>query len=394
MLTEFTEEIKAFIEAHRNEHPEMLALKIPKKLNSYSKEIINHIKALQKAKNKLPNWYHQTDIRFPSRVSMEQCSSEQTAAYKASLVSGDVCWDMTAGFGVDDYFFAQQFKEVIGCEMQKELSEIAAYNFNKMGFTNIRCLTGDSVELLKKHTNNIDCIYLDPARRAGSDQRVFLLDDCVPNILDLQEELFKKCSTILLKTAPVLDIHQACKQLKFVADVHIVAVNNECKEVLYLMRKGHTGQTNYHAVNLQEKTNNKILSAPANQEALQKLVLGEISNYLYEPNAAIMKAGFFKSICNWFPVKKLHQHSHLYSYHNLLADFPGRSFKVIATTQVQKKKIARFLSDKKANISIRNFPSSVHEIRKKLALKEGGNQYIFISTDCNDKHVAIICEKA
>lgn len=394
MLSDFSTEILAFIEENRHENPETLALKIPKNSDWDTTAIINQLRGYQKAQYKLPLWYNNEGIRFPNRISMEQCSSEQTASYKASLISGDICWDMTGGFGVDDYYFAKQFKQVVSCEMQNDLSEIAAYNFKQMGTDNITCVSGNSIELLRAYSKQIDCIYLDPARRADSDQRVFLLEDCVPNILELQDELFEKSPMIVLKTAPVLDIHQSCKQLKGVSDVHIISVNNECKEVLYVLRRDYTASVQYHAINLKNDGTKDILSADDRIETQQNLVLGEISNYLYEPNASLMKAGFFKSICSWFPVKKLHQHSHLYTSENLIEKFPGRSFKIIGVTQVQKKKIARFLPEKKAHISIRNFPSTVKDLRKKLGIKEGGDHYLFVSTDCNNQHIVLICKKA
>ena len=352
-------------------------------------EVANQVICKQKSEKKLPSWFNTKNIYYPPKVSIEQTSSETAAKYKASLVSGNRLLDLTGGFGVDSFYFSSSFNTVDHCEIDANLSKIAAHNFKQLNKTNITCLAENGIEYLKKASNSFDVIYVDPSRRSDSKGKVFLLKDCEPNIPKYIDLLFNKTKTILIKNSPILDITSASKELKFVKEIHIIAINNDVKELLYLLEKEYNGEIKINTINFSNKNIQKF-NFVFNEKSISNYQ--EPLDYLYEPNAAILKSGDFHKITTQLDVYKIHQHSHLYTSKKNIK-FPGRGFKILAVLPYDKKKIVKLLPNKKANITTRNFHKSVAQIRKELKIKDGGDDYLFFTKNIHDKLSCIYCKK-
>lgn len=382
-------EIQDFINKNLNEDSSKLALKKnPFPEVNYS-VIINQIIAKKKAKDKLPTWFSNENIIYPEKISIEQTSSETTAKYKASLVSGEKLIDCTGGFGIDDYYFSKQFKTVIHCELNADLSQIVKHNFEVLKATNIECYQGDSTQILEQLNQKFDCIYIDPSRRNDAKGKVFMLADCLPNVVDLQDFYYQFTDTILIKTAPILDLHAGLLELKNVAEIHIVAVDNEVKELLWKIEKNFDSSPEIIAVNL-EKEKQTITKIESTKSYFASYSLPK--KYLYEPNASLMKSGGFEAVSELFAVGKLHQHSHLYSSDKLI-DFPGRKFQIDAIVPFQKKEISQHIQGKKMNVSTRNFPIKPEEIKKKYKITDGGTVFAFFTTNVNNEKIILLCTK-
>ena len=351
--------------------------------------LLNQIAAKTKAKDKLPTWFRTENIIFPSKISVEQTSSEKTAFYKSNLISGKSLIDLTGGFGVDDFYFSKRFESVVHCEMNSELSEIVAHNFSTLKVTNIECFEGDSFDILKRLNRKFDWIYIDPSRRSESKGKVFMLQDCEPNVPKLLSSYFSFSDNVLIKTAPILDLSAGISALNHVKKIHIIAVENEVKELIWELAKDYSGPIAIRTVNMvndeQQKFNFVFLESQSVTFSLPK-------KYLYEPNNAIMKSGGFEAVAAQFSISKLRQHSHLYTSDQII-DFPGRIFKIESVIPYHKVEMKQFLENRKANITTRNFPESVESIRKKWKIKDGGNCYCFFTTDENDNKIALICSK-
>ena len=353
-------------------------------------EILNQIAAKSKAKDKLPTWFSSKNIIYPSKISVEQTSSEKTALYKSTLVSGGKLIDLTGGFGVDDFYFAKKIKNVFHCEMNKELSEIVQHNFEVLEAENIKCYSGDSFEILKNLDQQFDWIYIDPSRRNDEKGKVFMLKDCLPNVPELLNDYLLFSKNILVKTAPILDISAGLLELKNVKNIHIVAVDNEVKELIWEIQKNYLGEITIKSINF-NKEKAEIFDFTLNDNQYPaKLNLPQ--KYLFEPNAAIMKSGGFDQVSHSFRINKLHPHSHLYTSNELIA-FPGRSFEIIHVIDYNKKEMKQFLERKKANLTIRNFPGTVENIRQKWKIEAGGDAYCFFTTDVNNQKIVLICKK-
>jgi hypothetical protein len=352
--------------------------------------ILNQIAAKTKSKNKLPTFFKTENIIYPSKISVEQTSSEKTAQYKASLVSGETLIDLTGGFGVDDLYFSKVMENVIHCEIEEELSMLAQHNFEVLGIQNVQCELGDSSTYLEKTQSKLDWIYIDPSRRNDTKGKVFMLKDCLPNVPELLPFYFTKSDNILIKTAPILDISAGLLELSNVKCIHIVAVDNEVKELIWELSKSFSGATTIKTVNItSEKSEEFSFELNSNTQFPN---YGFPKKYLYEPNSAIMKSGGFEEIGIQYHLEKLHQHSHLYTSEDKI-DFPGRVFEIQEAFSYTKSEMKSFLENKKANITTRNFPDSVEEIRKKWKIKDGGNVYCFFTTDRNNHKIVLICNK-
>jgi len=351
--------------------------------------ILNQINGLQKAKLKLPSFYQNKAIVYPVGLSMEQCSSEQTALFKSQLVNGKTAVDLTGGFGVDAYFFSKQFDKVSYVEQNQELFEVVLHNFKVLNAP-IQCYQTSCEDFLDKNTQLFDLAYIDPSRRDES-KRVFKLAECTPNVVELLPQLLKTANQILIKTSPLLDIKQSLSVLKNVCKVWVISVNNDCKEVLYLV--GNVANTNPEiiAVNL-TKTNPEFFSLNYIDEENSVVDYSLPLNFLYEPNASVLKAGGFKSIAVHFGLKKIATNTHLYTSTLLVENFPGRTFKVNHQLDYNAKSIKQ-LGITKANITTRNFPGSVEKVKKKLKLTDGGEIYLFALRDLNDKPLLIVTSK-
>ncbi len=355
-----------------------------------SKELVQQIEGKKKCAVKLPIWFNSEKIYYPPKLNIEQSSSEKTALYKAGLLSGKSLLDLTGGFGVDSYFFSQKIPEVILCEISRELSEITAHNLNILRAHNIKVLNVDGIEYLKKSDKIFDWIYTDPSRRDKTKDKVFKLSDCSPDITEHLDLLKDKSKAILLKTSPLLDITIGIKELKNIEEIHVVAVNNDVKEVLWIIKDDNPPDPIIKTINI-KNTQDEVFVFKRSIENTTKSGFSRPLNFLYEPNAAILKAGAFKILGNKFHLKKLHEHTHLYTSEKEV-QFPGRVFRILSTHPYSKKSIAA-LNVRKANITIRNFPIPVADIRKKYKIKEGGELYLFFVKDLNNKLLILKCSK-
>lgn len=355
-----------------------------------SKLIAEQIEAKKKCRDKLPLWYKTTQIYYPNKLNIEQTSSEKTAAYKAEIVTGKSLLDLTGGFGIDSYFFSKKINEITHCEIDKNLSEIASHNFKKLGAKNIKCIAENGLEFITKTGAFFDWIFIDPSRRNQAKGKVFFLEDCLPNIPENLELLFSKTDTILIKTSPLLDLAVGIKSLQNVKEIHVVAIQNEVKELLWIVEKEYTKSVLIKTVNL-KKSATENFNFRLSDEKKAQVSYSEPQKYLYEPNAAILKSGAFKSVAAHFQTNKIAEHSHLYTS-NKAINFPGRRFLIQKHLVFNKKEIQK-LQITKANITVRNFPDSVSNIRKKFKIKDGGETYLFFTTNIEEKKIVLICKK-
>lgn len=383
-------EVQDFIDRNTGADVSRLALlKNPFPQFNYT-EILNQVAAKTKAKSKLPTWYTTQGIVYPSKVSVEQTSSEKTAEYKSGLVSGQSLIDLTGGFGVDDFYFSKRIREVVHCEIDPGLSEIAAHNFGKLNAVNIRCETGDSSEILERLGRRFDWIYIDPSRRSQAKGKVFMLADCLPNVPELLDFYFSRAHSILVKTAPLLDITAAVSELRNVREIHVVAVENEVKELLFALSAGFTASPEIISANLLDGNSQFFKWDPAKS---YDVLYGAPEEYLYEPNAAIMKSGAFNAIGPAYGLKKLHRHSHLYTSRELVPDFPGRIFSIEKALAYDKRHMKEWLQGKKGNITVRNFPETVEALRRKWKIRDGGNLFCFFTTSATNDKIVLLCAK-
>ncbi|WP_424281464.1 class I SAM-dependent methyltransferase, partial [Eudoraea sp.] len=276
-----------------------------------SKELVQQIESKKKCVDKLPTWFGTAEIYYPPKLNIEQSSSEKTAIYKAGLISGKSLLDVTGGFGVDSYFFSQRIPQVILCEISRELSEITAHNLNILQAKGLKVINADGIEYLKKSDRKFDWIYIDPSRRDETKGKVFKLSDCTPDITKYLDHLKDKSKVTLLKTSPILDITIGIKELKSVAEIHIIAVNNDVKELLWIIRNDNPPDPLIKTINIKNKQD-EVFTFKRSIESISKSSFSKPLYFLYEPNAAILKAGAFKTIGNEFHLKKLHEHTHLY----------------------------------------------------------------------------------
>ena len=377
--------------------------------------LLNQLTGWLKAHTKLPSWAAQEDIIYPPHLSMEQCSSEQTALYKTNLIkelslrnrasASTRFVDLTGGFGVDFSFIARNFTQVTYVEQQEQLCKTAQHNFKVLGLKHAEVVNTDSTEYLHQ-MQPVNVIFLDPARRNEQGGKTVLIEDCSPDVLTIEKELLQKANTIVLKLSPMLDWHRAVNELNVIGnvvrEVHILSVRNECKELLIVLQKEeHQSDTTMGSIpKLRIVCVNDGELVSYYEEDTAGILLSILSTpptagqYLYEPNASLMKAGCFALISRRYEVSALSVNSHLFVSNSLIEYFPGRSFRLVAVSSFNKKELRRTLSAiKKANLAVRNFPMSVADLRKKLKIKEGGTDYLFATTDANNNHLLLLCAK-
>lgn len=426
-----------FIRQHQEDDVRLLAF-----LGSKYPEVdmpfaLDQIRGRKMARTKLPRWAGIEDIIYPPHISMEQCSSETTAMYKAELAArllniqsrktpnpeneenSKICEfptesavgskfaknegtcdfheeidfvDLTGGFGVDfSYIAARLGVKAMYVERQAHLCEAAKENFERLGVENAEVKNGDGVEVLHS-LSHLSLLFIDPARRDDAGNKVVSLQDCTPDVTQLQDEMLEKADFIIIKLSPMLDWHRAVSELKHVREVHIVSTGNECKELLLVLssKSEENASLKVYCVN-----DNQVMSYPEDDDSVVSIASDASSiAYLYEPNASLMKAGCFGVISSQYGAKMLAKNSHLFVSQEPISDFPGRSFRIKAVSSFNKKELKRHLSGiTKANIATRNFPLSVAELRKRLKLKDGGETYIFATTLSDESHVLVITEK-
>ena len=386
-------ETKDFITSHADEDVRTLALK-KAPLHVDLNTALHQIKARQLLKKKLPQWTQNPNIIFPPNISLEQASSQSTALYKASLVQGDTMVDLTAGMGIDCYYLSHNFNSTAYVEQQELLCTLAKHNYKalKQEIT----VYHQTAEQYLSQLAHTDLIYIDPARRDEKGKKTISIADCTPDLMLLQDTLLQKTSQVLIKLSPMLDITLSLQQLNHVKEVHVVSADNECKELLFLLEANYRGEPQIHCVNI--LNNGQIqLSEPFLKSEEQEILITyatEIGSYLYEPNTSILKAGLYKLTATRYHLHKLHPSSHLYTSNTLIDNFQGRTFKVIKQVPFSKKGIKTLTQElKAANITTRNFPLTVNDLRKQLKLHDGGEHYIFASTLANNERVLILCTK-
>ncbi|MCX6216453.1 SAM-dependent methyltransferase [Spirosoma sp.] len=362
------------------------------------RKLAAQIAARQKAKEKLPTWYANDDLVFPPGLSVEQASSEQTARYKASFVSGHQLLDLTGGMGVDTWAFAERMERVLYVERNPELATLAAHNLPLLGATNVTVQTGDGLSLLTASDNApVDWLYLDPHRRDEVGGKVVRLQDCEPDITRPETQLALRATSkrILLKASPLLDIDLAIRQLANpVKSVHIVAVEGEVKEVLFILDNQYINLDKIEVNTVNLLSDRRIeFGFSWDDERSADVAFGDPQTYLYEPNAAVLKAGAFRLVGNRFGLTKLAPNSHLYTSSELQDDFPGRIFRLQQLIKPDAKALKLAVPHLKANLTVRNFPQTVAELRKKLSLREGGDVYILATTLLNGDKRLLITEK-
>lgn len=392
-----------FIREHADDDVRQLALRGSKMSEVDLSYALEQIAGRQKARTKLPSWASIDGIVYPPHLSMEQCSSELTARYKASIAGkGALFVDLTAGFGVDIAFIAQGFQKAVHVERQPQLCAISSENYNVLGLNHIEVVCGDGVEYL--HTmNHADLLFIDPARRDEHGGRTYGIADCTPNVLEMLDEMLEKADRVMIKLSPMLDWRKAVADLGKVNDVHIISVDNECKELLLAVKSEERTENSASpslrvvCVNLLSDGNKECFEfdgyhASPSSSAFHFSPFD--SRFLYEPNASIMKAGCFGLLEQRFGVMQLDKNSHLFVSDKEVIGFPGREFLIEKRTSMNKRELKAALADiDKANITVRNFPMSVAELRKRLKLKEGGEVYIFATTIANEGHQLLVCRK-
>ena len=391
-----------FIREHAEANVRQLALQGTKNPEVNLPFALDQIAGRQKAKTKLPSWAAIDGIIYPSHLSMEQCSSEQTARYKASIVGkGPLMVDLTAGFGVDMAFVSQNFQRAIHVERQAPLCAISSENFKLLGLDHINVVCADGVEYLHQ-LDHADLIYLDPARRDNHGGRTYGFADCTPNVLELRDELLQKADRVMLKLSPMLDWRKAVEDLGNVSEVHIVSVDNECKELLLVISEKLIVNSDIKVVcvNLLSNGSKEAFEFPYRKSPISDTSPMTIHyslftiHFLFEPNASIMKAGCFALLEQRFKVAQLEKNSHLFVSDKDIVDFPGRRFIIEKTTSLNKRELKSALTGIEcANITVRNFPMSVAELRKRLKLKEGGDLYLFATTIAGHQHQLFLCRK-
>ena len=382
-----------FIRAHSRDDVRLLALQAPRYPDVDMPVAIVQIAGRQAAANKIPSWQSIEELWYPRHLSMEQCSSEITAQYKSTLADGETLTDLTGGFGIDCAFMASRFRKVSYVERQEELCEIAKHNFPLLGLKHITVYNEDGVAHLQK-MEPVDCIFIDPARRNEHGGKTIAISDCEPDVEELEELLLSKGKQIIIKLSPMLDLTLALKSMKHAREVHVISVNNECKELLLIIGNEPSRLIPIHCINLTSKEKQTFTFTREEELASECFYTKELGKYLYEPNASILKAGAFRNIASRYEVKKLHPNSHLYTSDLWIENFPGRSFLITGQCSFNKKEIKETIGElKKANITVRNFPATVAEIRKRTKLSDGGEVYLFATTLSNEQKVFIRCSK-
>lgn len=352
--------------------------------------------ARQKAKHKLPSWFANEKVIFPPPLSVEQASSEITASYKSEIFARNFgnakCADLTGGMGLDSWALAKVTDSVTYIEQNATLALVAKYNFEVLEQKNIEVLNENSVLFIHSNIHSLTHYYLDPHRRDDAKNKVFKIEDCEPNLLEMKYLL----PNFMVKFSPMLDIKLAIEQLQNISEVHIVALENEVKELLFVSKSQNAStkvKTTIHCINFTSNNGKQVFEFDFETEEQSTVKYSKPSTYIYEPNATILKAGAFKSIAAHYGLAKIAPNSHLYTSEKLVENFAGRSFICEAVCKFDKKEILSKLPTPKANISTRNFPMKPEEIKKKLGLQDGGEYYLFATESTEKQKIVLICRK-
>ena len=386
-----------FIRIHADEDVRQLAFLGKKNPEVDMAYALDQIAGRQKARVKIPSWASIDGIVYPPHISMEQCSSEQTARYKARIAgNGEKIVDLTAGFGVDMAFMSAGFKQAVHVEMQPQLCAISSENYKHLGLNHVQVVCNDGVGYLHQ-MEHADLIFIDPARRDQHGARTYGIADCTPNVLEIIDEMLQKADRVMIKLSPMLDWQKTVADVGNVSQVHIVSVGNECKELLLEVKKGKDEKVKVFCVNDDQVFSYEIGEThPFTSSPLHSFTPSPLHSFtfLYEPNASVMKAGCFNLISHRFGITQPDANSHLFLSDKLVEGFPGRGFVIERVSTMNKRELKEALAGiDKANIAVRNFPLSVADLRKRLKLKDGGDVYIFATTDAKKGHLVMVCRK-
>ncbi|MFM7856305.1 MAG: THUMP-like domain-containing protein [Flammeovirgaceae bacterium] len=387
--------VQQFIIEHQNDDITRLLLRNKTFHGVSAAEIAQQIAGRKKAKEKLPTWYNTANVIFPPTINLEQASSEATAIFKAEFVASLSCKqqsfvDLTSGFGVDSFFLGKIFHTSTVVEPHKMLLQMARHNQALFGgATPFEYKNSEAEYFLQTSAlSEIDLFYIDPSRRKET-QKVYRLADCTPDITFLQSKLLKQGLFIFTKASPLLDIQQGLRELQHVEKVIVLALDNEVKELLFLQTSGFIGEPEITAVNITSVA--KIISSfnfKFSQERPLNMPVSSLQNFLYEPNAAILKSGAFKLVAHRFGLSKIHANTHLYTSAKRLSDFPGRVF-YIEAVQPTTQQLNVLLQQGKANIITRNYPLTPEQLKKKMKLKDGGEKYVIAFSEESRKTIAV-----
>lgn len=389
---------KLFIKEHLQDDVNKLLLSSKRFSDINMELVVDQIISRRQIREKLPSWYGNYDLYFPAKITVEQCSSEQTARYKQRLFSaGSTVCDLTGGLGIDAFFISQVVGQIFYVERYKTYCDVARHNFDVLRAWNISVKNGDSSKLLDT-LPKIDAFYIDPARRGCGNKRVYALEDCEPNLPELLPELFRKADIVVAKLSPMADLQATLRLLLSTKEIHVLSVRNECKELLFVLDRTHPNGLDplVKCVNYTSEGKEESFEFLLSEETglLGVETTNVLSAYLYEPNVSILKAGAFKMVSVRFGMKKLHVNSHLYTSDDFVDDFPGKRFKV-ETVYPFSNRLCRSLSSSlpKVNITVRNFPLSVKELRDKMKISEGGDLYLFATTLADGAKVLVLCSR-
>jgi hypothetical protein len=399
---QINEPLKKFIAEHAGDDANEIILKYLKCKNIDVRLAAEQIAARKIIREKLPAWYENRDLIFPSVLAAEQCSSERTALYKQKFVSvEDTLYDMTGGLGVDAYYFSRKAKHVVYMEQNRDYCDAAVCNFRALEAPNIEILNVCSVRFFKRHvlpsafSAPKPVLYIDPSRRGYGNKRVYALEDCEPDLTGIWADLQQAGGKIIVKLSPMLDISHAVKQLPGIVEIHVVAVRNDCKEVIAVAEKPANGRIKISCINcLPDKSEQTFVFNLDEEKTAAVHFASEVKKYIFEPNVSILKAGAYRSVAERFGMEKLHPGCHLYTSDCLTEQFPGRIFEVSEVHPFNNqtcKKLSASIA--KANITVRNFPLSVEELRRRLKIKDGGDAYLFAATLSDNKKALIQCRK-
>ncbi len=388
---------QSFIEEHYHDDPTQLLLKYKSVFDIPTSAIVDQIVGRKKAKDKLPSWYAEKKIIYPRGLHIEQASSERAALNKVELVKKELGADMhkktlvdlTGGFGIDSFFFSRRFREVNFVEPDTILLEIAKHNHAVLGASNIRYYNMTSEDFLRSSPidDRCDLIYIDPSRRRKGDRKVFSFDQCEPDVVALQPQIWRTCNNLLVKSSPLLDIQKGLNELRGVKKIFIVSIHGECKELLFYCEKSFQSEPLLVAINLNDESSE--FSFLASEERKAEISYHDPLIYLYEPNSSLLKSGCFKLIGSRFKLFKLHPNTHLYTSESFIKDFPGRIFQITSYMKFDPKKILTSFEEGKANILTRNYPLRVDEIRKQTGLKDGGPRFLIGCTGMSKKFLMV-----
>jgi THUMP domain-like len=390
-----SEAAQNFIFDHQNDDIYSLILKDQSVKGIPTLLIAEQIRGRQKAQLKAPAMAGIPGVVFPSGLNLEQSSSEITAKFKANFVQSRIAdnktlVDLTGGFGIDSWAFAKVFNKVISVDPDLDLNCVVRHNLTRGHVTNIERLDMDAARFLDSNAQAVSCFFADPSRRVNS-RKVAALADCEPNVVALTEAIFRQSDYLLIKTSPLLDISMGLSQLDFVSEVIVLAVDNECRELLFFCKRGEKKAPRINAVNITKGVAEE-LAFTLEDERNATPIYGELHTYIYEPNAAVLKAGAFKLVACRLNLTKLAKHTHFYTGIDLVPSFPGRIFRVEHELKCDARAAAKLLPEGKANVISRNYPLDVAGLRKKLSIKDGGDRYI-IATATEKRKVLAVCSR-